>query len=68
MRKNLVLAVPCLLITLFVSFSPKAVQAEATMSCPSGTYDMLDWMTLDSNMRGSYHMGRTANPLYTNVG
>ena len=27
--------------------------AEATMSCPAGTYDMLDWMTLDSDLRAS---------------
>jgi len=33
------------------------------MSCPSGTYDMLDWMTLDSSLRGNYHMSGSANPL-----
>ena len=68
MRKNLVLAVACLVITLAFSFSTKAAQAESTMSCPSGTYDMLDWMTLDSNLRGNYHMAGSANPLYTNMG
>ena len=41
--------------------------AEATMSCPAGTYDMLDWMTLDSNLRASYHMTGSANPLYTQI-
>lgn len=24
--------------------------AESTISCPTGTYDMLDWMTLDSSL------------------
>ena len=38
------------------------------MNCPSGTYDMLDWMTFDSNLRGTYHMTGTANPLYTKIG
>src|SRR5438552_14092783 len=32
-----------------------------------GTYDMLDWMTLDSNLRTTYHMEGTSNPLYTNM-
>jgi hypothetical protein len=68
MGKNLVLAVACLVITLAFSFSTKAAQAESTISCPSGTYDMLDWMTLDSNLRGNSHMAGSANPLYTNMG
>jgi hypothetical protein len=38
--------------------------AESTMSCPSGQYDMLDWMTLDSDLRATQHMTGTANPLY----
>jgi hypothetical protein len=29
---------------------------------------MLDWMTLDSNLRSSYHLSGNANPLYTNMG
>ena len=41
--------------------------AESTMSCPSGTYDMLDWMTMDSSMRSSSHLSGSANPLYTTV-
>ncbi len=67
MRKNLVVGVVCLALTLFLPFSTKTAQAESTMSCPSGTYDMLDWMTLDSSLRGSYHMKGSANPLYTNL-
>jgi len=39
--------------------------AESTIACPSGTYDMLDWLTLDSNLRSTYHMEGTSNPLYT---
>ena len=67
MRKNLVLTVACLALTLFFSLSTKPAQAESTMNCPSGTYDMLDWMTLDSNLRANYHMAGSANPLYTNM-
>jgi hypothetical protein len=39
--------------------------AESTISCPTGTYDMLDWMTLDSSLRSNYHLEGTSNPLYT---
>lgn len=42
-------------------------QAEHTPSCPSGTYDMLDWMTMDPGMRVSHYLAGNANPLYTNV-
>lgn len=55
----------CLVIAFGVSVLP--VRAETTLSCPSGTYDMLDWMTMDSGMRGNYHMAGTANPLYTSL-
>lgn len=44
-----------------------SARAETTMNCPSGTYDMLSWMTLDSSLRGSYHMAGSANPLYTQM-
>jgi len=67
MRKNLVLGVLCLGLTLFLSLSTRPAEAESTMSCPSGTYDMLDWMTLDSGLRSSYHMKGSANPLYTSM-
>ena len=41
--------------------------AESTINCPSGTYDMLDWMTLDSDLPVNSHMTGTANPLYTDI-
>ena len=47
--------------------APVAAHAESTMSCPSGTYDMLDWMTLDSDLRGGQHLSGSANPIYTNM-
>ncbi|HET9374952.1 MAG TPA: hypothetical protein VFO40_08260 [Chthoniobacterales bacterium] len=47
--------------------SPQAAQAESTISCPAGTYDMLDWMTMDSDLRSTYHMEGTSNPIYTLV-
>src|SRR5439155_11901868 len=47
--------------------SPARAVAESTIACPPGTYDMLDWMTLDSNLRTTYHMEGTSNPLYTNM-
>lgn len=52
---------------VWAGFSAPKAYAEATMACPSGTYDMLDWMTMDSNMRGGYHMAGNANPLYTSM-
>src|SRR5213079_2324259 len=47
--------------------SPSRSAAESTIACPPGTYDMLDWMTLDSDLRATYHMEGTSNPLYTNM-
>jgi hypothetical protein len=44
-----------------------AAAAESTMSCPAGSYDMLDWMTMDSSLRSTNHLSGTANPLYTEV-
>ncbi len=43
------------------------LRAETTMSCPSGQYDMLDWMTLDSDLRGSHYLQGNANRLYTAI-
>src|SRR5437899_11072225 len=40
---------------------------ESTISCPSGTHDMLDWMTMDSDLRSSKHLTGSANPLYTSI-
>jgi len=68
MRKGLILAYVCLAAIFLASFSTEQAQAETTFSCPAGTYDMLDWMTLDSNLRGNYHMSGNANQLYTNIG
>ena len=45
--------------------SPVPAVAESTIACPSGTYDMLDWMTLDSDLRSTYHLEGTSNPIYT---
>jgi len=67
MQKSKWVAVVCLLVLGTFGFSVKA-RAETTMSCPSGTYDMLDWMTLDSTLRSSYHVAGNSNPLYTNMG
>ncbi len=66
MKKITWLAVVCLSFLGLIGSSVKA-RAESTMNCPSGTYDMLDWMTLDSDLRGTYHVTGTANPLYTNM-
>jgi hypothetical protein len=41
--------------------------AESTMNCPAGTYDMLDWMTLDSDLRAKGHLAGSANPLYSTI-
>jgi hypothetical protein len=66
MGKGVCLALVCLFTVAYLSLVPPA-QAEATIACPSGTYDMLDWMTLDSSLRGTSHMAGSANPLYTDV-
>jgi len=58
--------VVCLAVFIFLGVGRKA-QAEATMNCPAGTYDMLDWMTLDSDLRATFHVQGTANPLYTDM-
>lgn len=52
-----------LLLTVFMTV--RSARAEFTISCPAGMYDMLDWLTLDSNLRSTYHMEGTSNPLYT---
>jgi hypothetical protein len=66
MRKG-VPALICLLVVFAFSFGVSSARAESTIACPAGTYDMLDWMTMDSGLRGSYHMAGNANPLYTNM-
>jgi hypothetical protein len=66
MKKRTWLAVVCLSFAGLIGSSMKA-EAEATMNCPSGKYDMLDWMTMDSSLRSTHHMAGTANPLYTDM-
>lgn len=53
--------------SMFVLVSPRTARAESTANCPSGTYDMLDWMTMDSGMRGGRFLKGTANPLFTRM-
>lgn len=46
------------------------VMAESTISCPSGKIDILDWLTLDANLRGTKHMHGSpggAGPIYTHL-
>jgi hypothetical protein len=45
----------------------KSAAAESTMDCPKGTFDMLDWMTMDSGERSSRFMGGPSNPVFTAV-
>jgi hypothetical protein len=66
MKKRVFLFMCLGIICTLGSFTRTAL-AESTISCPSGTYDMLDWMTLDSNLRGTYHVAGNANPLYTTM-
>jgi hypothetical protein len=68
MRKCSFLVLACLSLFTYIGLQPSPAHAESTITCPSGTYDMLDWMTLDSGIRGSYYLAGSANPLYTNMG
>lgn len=52
-------------MALAAFFSIKA-SAESTISCPPGTIDMLDWMTMDSDLRSTQHMTGT-HPMQTVV-
>jgi hypothetical protein len=58
------------IVALCVGFVPgvNLAHAESTMNCPAGTYDMLDWMTLDSDLRANNHMVGSSNPLYSSIG
>ena len=47
--------------------NPPKAHAESTADCPAGTYDMLDWMTMDSGARGSRFLKGSANPLFTAI-
>ena len=52
-----------LIIAALVSL--QIARSESTISCPTGTYDMLDWMTMDSDLRSTYHMEGTLPTRYT---
>jgi hypothetical protein len=56
------------LCAAFALVTSAFANAESTINCPSGTYDMLDWMTLDSDLRTHTHITGSANPLYTSLG
>src|SRR5213593_165345 len=65
---NLRLGILALLVCLLLLYSgANLASAETTISCPAGTHDMLDWMTLDNDLRSSHHLTGTANPLYSNI-
>ncbi len=65
---NLRLGILALLVCLLLLYSgANLASAETTISCPAGTHDMLDWMTLDNDLRSSHHLAGTANPLYSTI-
>lgn len=67
MGKGTLVPLLCLAMALCCGVHAVPAHAESTISCPAGTYDMLDWMTLDSSLRGNNHMAGSTNPLYTNI-
>lgn len=52
--------------TAEVGASAAVVELEES-SCPAGYHDMLDWMTLDADLRADTHLVSTVHPLYTVV-
>ena len=53
-------------LLVIVGFSSTNVaQAQSTITCLAGMYDMLDWMTLDSDLAATHHLEGTSNPLFT---
>ena len=59
---------PWPLVCLFVVLAFSALPSHAqSVTCPSGTYNMLNWMTLDSGTSGSHHLAGNANPIYTRL-
>src|SRR6266481_4773982 len=68
MTKLKCLSVAAVLLSC-LGFLPESnlAHAESTISCPSGTHDRLDWMTMDSDLRSSKHLTGSANPLYTSI-
>lgn len=67
MKGNRPLVLGVLSLAVCIALNTRSAQAESTMNCPWGTYDMLDWMTLDSTLRPTYHMAGNSNPLYTAI-
>jgi len=66
--KYLLLALLGLLVCL-VGCGAKSSSTNVPQQTPSGstTYDMLEWMTMRSDLSMDHHMAGTANPLYTSV-
>lgn len=58
---------PLLLTVGFFVAGVATAHAESTIACPEGTYDVLDWMTMDSSMRRLGHLSGSANPLFTDI-
>ena len=50
---------------VYLLAQPNRAKGETTISCPPGMYDMLDWMTMDSDLRSTYYLEGTSNPIYT---
>lgn len=55
-----------ILVAICILFAAPQLRAETTKSCPSGQLDILDWFTLDADLRTSYHM-EGGHALYTAV-
>jgi len=68
MRRMQIALMTCWVVVLAVFPGAGALMAESTISCPPGKVDILDWLTLDSNLRGTKHMQGMygqAGPIYT---
>jgi hypothetical protein len=59
-------ALPLVSALLFAFSLTIPALAQSTISCPAGEYDMLDWMTMDSDLRNTHYMTGT-NPMYTTM-
>ncbi len=65
------MVVRLLLLALILGFliNPIAALGEQTIACPPGQIDVLDWATLDADLRSSKHMaGPGGSVLHTVVG
>jgi len=67
MKLNSVALAATALLCLVSFLNPRKSQAETTISCPAGTYDMLDWMTMDSDLRATRHLTGSSNPIFSTV-